>query len=374
MAVQVRRKKRTRPIDRAVPVVAAAALVAGLGRSVITRRRDDIADTGRTNSANNDDGLPADVIDRRRDDDTPAGPTFLDRIAHRVPVLRIPVAVQKRFGELKGNSLGAAVTLQAFLALFPLLLVIVAVVGFFSAHSSTDVAGRIIREFGLSGDAASAMRDALSTAEKSRRAASVVGLAGLAWSGLGLVSALQYAYDQVWQVDPRGAKDKAVGVVWLIGAAVLFVGSAALTTILRWVPGFVTPVGALVSVGISFLLWWWTSKVLPNRDVGWRPLIPGAIVGAIGLEILKLVGAFYVPKMVSSSSELYGSIGIVFAILAWLLLFSRLIVYSEIVNVVLWERRAGTQRALIEVPRGVVSDDPPEVTRSGTLQEDEVAS
>jgi membrane protein len=295
-------------------------------------------------------------------------------VAARVPILRMPVAVQKRFGALKGGSLAAAVTLQSFLALFPLLLALVAIVGFFSAHSSTDVAGRIIGEFGLTGDAATAMRDALSTAEESRRTASVVGLVGLAWSGLGLVAALQYAYDQVWQVESRGVKDKAVGVMWLVGAALLFVGGAAITTVLRWVPGFVTPVGALASIGISFLLWWWTSKALPNRDVGWRPLIPGAIAGAVGLEILKVVGAYYVPKAVSSSSELYGSIGIVFAILAWLLLFTRLVVYSEILNVVLWERRVGTQRALIEVPRGVLSDQTPEVSRTGTMEADEVSA
>ena len=40
--------------------------------------------------------------------------------------------------------------------------------------------------------------------------------------------------------------------------------------------------------------------------------------GAIGLEVLKLVGTVYVPRAVASSSALYGSLGVVFAILAWL--------------------------------------------------------
>ena len=39
---------------------------------------------------------------------------------------------------------------------------------------------------------------------------------------------------------------------------------------------------------------------------------------AVGIEVLKLVGGIYVPRAVASSSALYGSIGIVFAILAWL--------------------------------------------------------
>ncbi len=102
------------------------------------------------------------------------------------------------------------------------------------------------------------------------------------------------------------------------------------------------PLNLLVGVSVSFGLFLWTGKVLCNRDVGWRPLVPGAVLGALGLEVLKLVGGIYVPQAVASSSALYGSIGIVFAILAWLLFFGRLIVYSATLNVVLWERRNGT--------------------------------
>ena len=40
------------------------------------------------------------------------------------------------------------------------------------------------------------------------------------------------------------------------------------------------------------------------------------------------------PRLVSQSSALYGSLGVVFAILAWLLLFARLLVYSSAVNAV----------------------------------------
>ena len=56
------------------------------------------------------------------------------------------------------------------------------------------------------------------------------------------------------------------------------------------------------------------------------------------------------PHLVKSSSQLYGSIGIVFAILAWLLLFGKLIVYSATLNVVLWEQRKGTVKTIVEVP------------------------
>jgi membrane protein len=295
----------------------------------------------------------------------------LDRIGERFPPLGRALAVQQRYSEVRGNNIASAVTLQAFLSLFPLILVFVAVVGFISADEGTDVASDIVSALGLDGDAARAVNDAVATAERSRRTASVFGLAGLMWSGLGLVNALQYALNQVWQVEERGIKDKAVGIAWLAGAGLLLVFASALTTALRWLPGVLSPLGIVLSLGVNIALWLWTAKVLPNRDVGWRALLPGAILGGVGLEVLKVVGAYYVPRLVSSSSELYGSLGVVFAILAWLLFFGRLIVYSAVLNVVLFEKKRGTITTTIEVPAapGVTPED---VTRTGRIEKEDI--
>ena len=160
-------------------------------------------------------------------------------------------------------------------------------------------------------------------------------------------------------------KDKVLGLFWLGGAAVLFVGGAAATTALRWLPGFLAPVGILVTFAVSLGLWLWTLRVLPNTKLPWRRLMPGAVLGAVGLEVLKAVGAYYVPKAVASSSQLYGSLGIVFAILAWLLLFGRLVVYSAVLNVTLYEKHEGTVRAIVEAPP--VPGARPLASRSGRL-------
>jgi membrane protein len=274
--------------------------------------------------------------------------------------------VQERFSELHGNQLSAVVTLQAFLSLFPLMLFVIAVVGFIAHGGNTDVAGKIIKGLSLKGEAATTMRDAVDKAAGSRRAASVIGVVGFGWAGIGLVAALQYAYNQVWQVRERGAKDKLAALIWLVGAGILFAASGVLVGVLRVLPGWVAPIGIVVTLAVDFGLFMWTSIVLPNRDVHWRYLVPGAIMGAIGLEILKFVGAFYVPHLVKSSSALYGSIGIVFAILAWLLIFCRLLVYCATLNVVLYERNVGTTTAVIEVPdlpKGREKD----ATRSGRI-------
>jgi membrane protein len=258
----------------------------------------------------------------------------------RWPLLGRTLDVHERFGEVGGSRLAGSLAFQAFLSLFPLMLVVAAAVGFFSARSATDVPARIVAELGLRGETATTMVTAVRAAEDSRRVASVVGLAGLLWSGLGLVGAFQFAFNRVWGVESQsGMRPRALGLAWLAGAGLLFVVAAGVAAALNFLPALLAPVGVVVGLGVNFTLWIWTTRLLPNRDVGWRPLVPGAIVGAIGLEALKIGGAVYIPRLVESSSQLYGSIGVIFALLAWLLLFSRLVVYAEALNAVLYQRR-----------------------------------
>lgn len=286
------------------------------------------------------------------------------RLGARFPFLKTAWRVQKRFGELNGGYLASAVTLASFLSLFPLLLVAIAVIGFVAGGDPT--LGRDAAEFlGLTGDARDLVVDTVEQAEASKAAASIVGVAGLLWSGLGLVAAIQYALDQAWQVTGRGMKDKLFGLAWLVGGAGLFVSSLAVTTVIGALPGFFAPLNIAVGLGLSFALFLWTMKVLPHRDVGWKPLIPGAMVGAVGMEILKVVGGIYVPRAVASSSAMYGSIGIVFAVLAWLFFFGRLLVYSAVTNVVRWEEDHGTIVIDIRVPNLPDRNQDDDATRAG---------
>lgn len=289
-------------------------------------------------------------------------------LRRRWPWLAVAWSVQKRFGELHGGYLASGITLAGFLSLFPLILVATAALGFV-AGDRPDLTRQVLDALALPprGDAADAIRATIDRAQESRRAASVFGLVGLLWSGLGLVAALQHAYDSVWQVKGRGMVAKAFGLAWLVGSALLFAGSFALTAVIGWLPGWMAPLNLVAGFGVGVALFLWASKVLPNRDVGWRPLLPGAILGATGFEILKVLGGIYVPRAVASSSAVYGSIGVVFAIIAWLFFFGRLVVYSSTLNVVLWERAHGTEMVEVEVPL-IPGRDAEEGTRAGEAE------
>lgn len=293
---------------------------------------------------------------------------MLDRLVERFGWLRTPVAVHRRVADVGGGPLASSIALAGFLSLFPLLLVGVAVLGFLSA-GDTDFAANAIDELGVTGRAADQVLDVLHNAEDSRRAASALGLAGLLWAGLAVVGTLEQALNATWQVKGRpGWKAKLIDLGWLVGAGLLFLGSLSLGPLATALPGpAVVPTVALGLV-LDTVLFLWMFRALTAVAVPWSDHLPGAIAGAIGLEVLKVLGGIYVPRAVASSSALYGSLGSVFAILAWLALSARLVVYASALNVVRHEQRHGTTTVEIRVPN-IEGSEPVQVNRGGAVTE-----
>ncbi len=290
---------------------------------------------------------------------------LLSPLTSRFGWAREALAVQKRFSDVQGGPLASYITLAAFLSLFPLLLLAVAVVGLVASRRG-DAAKTVIDQLSLTGQAADFVRETLATASTSKRSASIVGLLGLLWSGLGLVNTLETAFGAVWQSEGRGLKDKGFALLWLVGAGLLLTASVAATAAAGFLPDPLTWLSLLPTLVVDVALWLWTFQALTTRrGIPWRAHLPGAILGAVGFEILKVVGGVYVPRLVGSSSALYGSLGVVFALLAWLALFGRLSVYAACLNVVRWEKHHGTVRVDLEVPNVPSGTDPVEATRAG---------
>lgn len=222
------------------------------------------------------------------------------------------------------------------MALFPLVLVVMSVIGLASG-SNPHLVDEIARNLGLSGPAATTLRDTIAAAERRGAAGSVIGFIGMAWTGLGLVGALRYVVNLPRETTVRGFVSRLLGVPWLAGAALLTAASIALSSLVNWLPGWSAPVTIVVGLALDVVLFWWTFWFLDTERPAPRRVLPGAVAAAIGFEVLKVAGTVVVPRLVAGSSAAYGSLGVVFAILAWLLVFGRLIVYSVVFNAVIAE-------------------------------------
>lgn len=247
-------------------------------------------------------------------------------------------AVYRCYVEFNGRATAAAITLYGFLALFALCALAAAIVGIL-ATGNDNVAEDIVNFLGIHGDAAKMVTDAVQTAQHSAKVASVVGVVGLIWVGSSFAVAVASAYNVAWGVEARVSRERLKGLGWLAGAAILLALGGFVTAGFATLPALVAPLVLAVGLFVNTLLWLWTSWILPNRRAPWRVLLPGALVGAVGLEALKIAGAYVVPRQVARSSAVYGTIGTVFALLAWLWLLGRLVVFVTVIEALTAESR-----------------------------------
>jgi hypothetical protein len=83
-------------------------------------------------------------------------------------------------------------------------------------------------------------------------------------------------------------------------------------------------------------------RLLTPKQISWRPLVPGALIGGAGWTLLQYVGGALVEHSLRNSSQVYGFFAVVLGLLAWIFLGAQLTLYAAEINVVrarrLWPR------------------------------------
>ncbi|MCW2525604.1 MAG: yhjD 1, partial [Pseudonocardiales bacterium] len=108
-----------------------------------------------------------------------------------------------QLGQTNGSLLAGALTFFSFLALFPLILLAVAIAGFVFASNPSleqDLFNKIAEQApGKFGDT---IKEAITTAIDAKTGVGLVALAGVLLTGLGWVNNLRQATEQVWGHKP----------------------------------------------------------------------------------------------------------------------------------------------------------------------------
>ncbi|MFD0634607.1 YhjD/YihY/BrkB family envelope integrity protein [Catenulispora yoronensis] len=107
--------------------------------------------------------------------------------------------------------------------------------------------------------------------------------------------------------------------------------------------GIAVRVGALLlALVIGTLTYWLALRLAIAGQVPGRQLWTGALLGALGWQILQAVGGYYITHQLRHASALYGAFGLVLGLIAWLYLQARVTLYAVAVDVVrsrrLWPR------------------------------------
>jgi membrane protein len=196
---------------------------------------------------------------------------------------------------------------QAFSALVPLLIVIASI----GSRDGRSFAEALIARFDLEGEGADAVRSAFAAPADGDTVTVIGGLLVIV-SALAFTRALQRTYELTWNLDRRGMRGTAWGLLWL-----------AVISLSGWVSLVVdgaldNGLGLLVSLAVTCTLWLVTPYVLLARRIAWRRLVPQAGLTAAGMTILGLGSALYAPRAMSSSASQFGAMGVAFTLLSLL--------------------------------------------------------
>lgn len=251
----------------------------------------------------------------------------------------------KHDAEVAGGVMAGALAFRLFLFLVPTVMFFFTAVGTASKIASTSTSD-MARVAGISGVLAKGVvnTESLSTGQKW----TLLLVSGYAMivAARSLVSTLAAAVSLAWQM-PRVRMRKTIPALAFI---VFFVLTSWLTSLLGRLRAASPTPGITLTIAwiaIPLVAIWWLMSKLPHRNAPIWALLPGAVVTAVGLQVMHLVTVIYIATSAESKSETYGVIGISLAALLWCYLTGRLVIGATVLNAALWRRYEANNPGLI---------------------------
>lgn len=269
------------------------------------------------------------------------------------------------------GQLAAALSYYATFSIFPLLILLLGVVGFFLGPA-TPAQEQILRAFTRSVSGGEVLVATLETllnavAEQSGEA-TFVGVVMLLIGTSGVFGQLDWTFNKIWNIpEPsssvgflasikRALSKRVFAFGMTLAAGLLLVVSLMLTVVTNsWMQGATTLLGiqqgaltsafsffwqVLVTLAVNTLIFALIFKYLPATQVAWHDVAAGALISAMVWEIAKQVLAFYIGW--SRFSSAYGAIGTLLAAMAWLY-FSSQILFMGAEFTKVYARRYGSR-------------------------------
>jgi membrane protein len=233
--------------------------------------------------------------------------------------------------------LAAALAFRVFLFQVPYVCVFVIGAGFLADLTDRDVES-FFHGRGITRLTAESVSSAADISGWARVTAFVIAAYALILSARSLIKVLMIVHALVWDTPRtklKNATRAALGFIALVTALL------ALSLVAVELGDHFT-FGMLVTLAIytvaPFVAWWFASTWLPHRECPLIALAPGALLFAVGAELLHIVTVIWFPHHLESKSDVYGAIGVSLALLLWAYLLGRLITLAAVLNAALWTR------------------------------------
>ncbi len=248
-----------------------------------------------------------------------------------------PAAVIRRFFDLELLDRSFGLAAQAFVALLPLVIVIVSVV---AGSDGSVVANEINNRFGLAGSAQEAVR-ALFTSSSATFALSWAAVLLTVYSAFSLSRRLSRTYGAIFGLPSLANSQLWRGVAWVLLEVAILALSSGLRTIERehgWALSLAAVIGLLVvwfvfdALGVKLLV----------PSIRNELLVPTAILGGVSRLAVVAWSSLYMPRTLQQQAEQFGPIGVTFSLFTLILVTVVSMLIAPLL-VAVWDQRRNSE-------------------------------
>jgi membrane protein len=229
--------------------------------------------------------------------------------------------MQERYSEQGGNYFAAAITYFSVLSIFPLIMTAFAILALV-LRGNEQLLDQIQTSItdSIDGSMGETINEVIEGAIAQAGGVFTIGFIVTLWSGLTWMSNLTNAVTQLWK-RPMAADNFVMGklrdLLRLIGMLIMFALTFAVTAVgtsgltqslldkigLGDVPG-ITIITGIIAIAVGILANWlffvWMLAALPRGGAPIRAAAKGAIIGAIGFEVVKQLGSVFFSNALSN--------------------------------------------------------------------------
>lgn len=263
----------------------------------------------------------------------------LEKLAQRAQQT-VPARVLMAYGESQAANYALALAFAGFMAMFPLMLGALSVIGLAIRDPQTEArfTMAVLQVFPAS--AQPELRSALHGVKESAGWLGLVSLVGLIWSASSIFSTMEFALAEIFGTKQRDMlRQRAMGLVMMVilivaivAAVLIDAGGAFASSLIGWAKSEIAwtisfLAGALVMITLLVALY----RLVPNRSFKLKQVLPGAVLSGVLLELLTF--AFPLYAKVAGGFNTYGAqFGLFFLLATWFYLLSQLVLLGAVYN------------------------------------------
>jgi len=180
----------------------------------------------------------------------------------------------------------------------------------------------------------------------------IVGVLLLLIAATAFARALERCFRRIWKT-PKAP----IRFAWRwVAAIVAIVIGFVLVVVTRYVvrgTGAMPVLEFIIESAIWCGLWWFASWIVINRTVSLRALLPGSVLAGLGFAVATTLGRAYLPRVLASSADQFGVLGLAFSYIGWLFVLMAVLLAAVTIGRVihlasvgrLWSRSGATAAA-----------------------------